>query len=192
MTNISPISPTLQILGKKVAGPGEESNCSAKNAKVNIDHEIVKIVGKPQEMTINIEEDKFNKVLLLQAKESIEKVRSQRAPGVNMLLDLINEKDLIIQQQKQDQEKLDIKEKEKFDKVLVQAKESFEKATVLMKIIKEKDIIIQQQKKDQNKLENHVKQIKLEESNKVEQEQADTVNFLDKKNNEFDKKLKKT
>ena len=37
-----------------------------------------------------------------------------------------------------------------------------------------------------------VKQIKLEESNKVEQEQEDTINFLDKKNKEFDKKLKKT
>ena len=78
--------PTLQILGKKVAGPGEESNCSAKNAKVNIDHEIVKIVGKPQEMTINIEKDKFNKDLLLQAKESIEKVRSQSAPEKELAL----------------------------------------------------------------------------------------------------------
>ena len=131
---------------------GPESNCSAKNAKVNIDPKIVKIVGKPQEKTINIE-------------------------------------------------------KEKFDMILVQATESFENATVLMEIIKEKDIIIQQQQKDQNKFENQVKLevqieqekllkkekegIKVEEAKKVEQEQADTVNFLDKKNKDFDRKLKK-
>ena len=55
---------------KKVAEPGKESNCSAKNAKVNIDPEIVKIVGKPQEKTINIEKEKFDKVLV-QAKKYV-------------------------------------------------------------------------------------------------------------------------
>ena len=74
------------------------------------------------------------------------------------------------------------------DKLLIKEKE-FENHVRQFKL----EVQMDQEKllTKEKEFENHAKQFKLEEAKEVKSEHADTVNFLDKKNKEFYKKLKK-